>query len=189
MTFSGNLTVKTVLGSGSASGLGVLELAGGNGKLVAQRDRTRPLAKRLPLWGSCSSLTDLGPYLHAGFVRGLKLCSNNVCIILYMTQSRQFSFGLNACESSAERKLPAETQSYLLCTESLNAALRAARENAARLLEESSRENAALIRKAFDDGFGRMRETLAVAQVIVWLALSAALVALGITACYILRLH
>ena len=75
-----------------------------------------------------------------------------------------------------------------LAEKSLNAALRAARENAARLLEESSRENAALIRKAFDDGFGRMRETLAVAQVIVWLALSAALVALG-TACYILRLH
>ena len=76
-----------------------------------------------------------------------------------------------------------------LAEKSLNAALRAARENAARLLEDSSRENAALIRKAFDDGFGRMRETLAVAQVIVWLALSAALVALGITACYILRLH
>ena len=32
--------------------------------------------KRLPLWGSCSSSTDLGPYLHAGFVRGLKLCSH-----------------------------------------------------------------------------------------------------------------
>jgi hypothetical protein len=56
------------------------------------------------------------------------------------------------------------------------------------LLAEN-RENAVPIRKAFDDGFGRMRETLAVAQVIVWLALSASLVALGITACYILRLH
>ena len=38
-------------------------------------------------------------------------------------------------------------------------------------------------------GFARMRETLALAQVIVWLALAAALVAAGITACYILRLH
>jgi hypothetical protein len=66
---------------------------------------------------------------------------------------------------------------------------RAARENSVRLLDESSRENAALIRKAFDDGFARMRETLALAQVIVWLALTAALVAAGITACYILRLH
>ena len=102
----------------------------------------------------------------------------------------QLSGQLKEWEAGFERNQTAwSEEAKSLAQKSLNAALRAARENAARLLEESSRENAALIRKAFDDGFGRMRETLAVAQVIVWLALAAALVAAGITACYILRLH
>ena len=92
----------------------------------------------------------------------------------------QLSGQLKEWEAGFERNQTAwSEEAKSLAQKSLNAALRAARENAARLLEESSRENAALIRKAFDDGFGRMRETLAVAQVIVWLALAAALVPLA----------
>jgi len=104
--------------------------------------------------------------------------------------SAQLSGQLKAWEAGFERNQTAwSEEAKSLAQKSLNAALRAARETSVRLLEDSSRENAALIRKAFDDGFARMRETLALAQVIVWLALTAALVAAGITACYILRLH
>jgi Transcriptional activator TraM len=90
---------------------------------------------------------------------------SNAVVLIFL---REAGFERNQTAWSEEAKS--------LAQKSLNAALRAARENSVRLLEDSSRENAALIRKAFDDGFGRMRETLALAQVIVWLALTAALV-------------
>jgi hypothetical protein len=72
-----------------------------------------------------------------------------------------------------------------LAQQSLNAALLAARDNTALLLEEAARINSAAVRKAFEEGTARMEETLAAGRRVAWLSLAAAFVALLVALCAI----
>jgi hypothetical protein len=72
-----------------------------------------------------------------------------------------------------------------LAQQSLNAALLAARDNTALLLEEAARINGAAVRKAFEEGTARMEETLAASRRVAWLSLAAAVVALLVAVCAI----
>ena len=73
-----------------------------------------------------------------------------------------------------------------LAQQSLNAALLAARDSTALLLEEAARMNAAAVRKACEEGIARMEETIAAGRRIAWLSLTAAIVALIAAVCAIL---
>jgi transcriptional activator TraM len=73
-----------------------------------------------------------------------------------------------------------------LAQQSLNAALLAARDSTALLLEEAARMNGAAVRKAFEEGASRMEETIAAGRRIAWLSLTAAIVAVVAAVCAIL---
>jgi hypothetical protein len=70
-----------------------------------------------------------------------------------------------------------------LAQQSLNAALLAARNNTALLLEEAARMNAASVRKAFEEGLSRIEEKLAASRRIAWVTLAAAVVAFMAAVC------
>ena len=72
-----------------------------------------------------------------------------------------------------------------LAQQSLNAALLAARNSTALLLEEAARVNGATVRKALEQGVARMEESLAASRRIAWLNLSAAAMALMAAVCAI----
>jgi hypothetical protein len=72
-----------------------------------------------------------------------------------------------------------------LAQQSLNAALLAARNSTASLLDEAARVNGAAVRKALEQGVTRMEESLAVSRRIAWLNLAAAVVALMAAVCAI----
>jgi hypothetical protein len=72
-----------------------------------------------------------------------------------------------------------------IAQQSLNAGLRAARDNTALMFEEAARMNAAAVRKAFEEGITRMEETLATSRRIAWLTLAASVVALLAAVCAI----
>jgi hypothetical protein len=74
-------------------------------------------------------------------------------------------------------------QAKVLAQQSLNAALLAARNSTASLLEEAARVNGAAVRKALEQGIARMEESLAASRRIAWLNLAAAAVALMATVC------
>ena len=76
-------------------------------------------------------------------------------------------------------------QAKALAQQSLNAALLAARNSTASLLEEAARVNAAAVRKALEQGVARMEESLAASRRIAWLNLAAAAVALMAAVCAI----
>ena len=76
-------------------------------------------------------------------------------------------------------------QAKALAQQSLNAALLAARNSTASLLEEAARVNAAAVRKALEQGVARMEESLAASRRIAWLNLAAAAVALTAAVCAI----
>jgi hypothetical protein len=78
-------------------------------------------------------------------------------------------------------------QAKTLAQQSLNAALLAARNSTASLLEEAARVNSAAVRKALEQGIARMEESLAASRRIAWLNLAAAAVAF--TAAVHLRAH
>jgi len=72
-----------------------------------------------------------------------------------------------------------------LAQQSLNAALLAARDSTALLLEEAARMNGAAVRKAFEQGLARMEEPLAASRRIAWLSLATAVVAFIAALCAI----
>jgi hypothetical protein len=72
-----------------------------------------------------------------------------------------------------------------LAQQSLNAALLAARNSTASLLEEAARVNGAAVRKALEQGVARMDESLAASRRIAWLNLAAAVVAFMAVVCAI----
>jgi hypothetical protein len=72
-----------------------------------------------------------------------------------------------------------------LAQQSLNAALLAARDSTALLLDEAARVNGAAVRKAFEQGVARMEESLAAGRRIAWLSLAASVVALIAAVCAI----
>jgi hypothetical protein len=72
-----------------------------------------------------------------------------------------------------------------LAQQSLNAALLAARNSTASLLEEAARMNAAAVRKALEQGVARMEESLAASRRIARLNLAAAAVAFMAAVCAI----
>jgi hypothetical protein len=72
-----------------------------------------------------------------------------------------------------------------LAQQSLNAGLRAARDNTALLLEEAARMNGAAVRKAFEEGVTRIEEALAASRRITWVSLTAAVVAFIAAICAI----
>jgi Transcriptional activator TraM len=76
-------------------------------------------------------------------------------------------------------------QAKALAQQSLNAALLAARNSTASLLEEAARVNAAAVRKALEQGGARMEESLAASRRIAWLSLAAAAVAFMAAVCAI----
>ena len=78
-----------------------------------------------------------------------------------------------------------------LAQQSLNAALLAARDNTALLLEEAARMNSAAVRKAFEEGTARIEETLAASRRVAWLSLVAAFVALlvAVSAIFVRVIH
>jgi hypothetical protein len=76
-------------------------------------------------------------------------------------------------------------QAKNVAQQSLNAGLRASRDNTALLLEEAARVNGAAVRKAFEEGTARMEETLAASRRVAWLSLAAAVVALLVAVCAI----
>lgn len=76
-------------------------------------------------------------------------------------------------------------QAKNLAQQSLNGTLRAARDNAALLLEEAARMNGAAVRKVFEEGVTRMEEALAASRRVAWLSLAAAVVALIAALCAI----
>ena len=76
-------------------------------------------------------------------------------------------------------------QAKALAQQSLNAGLRAARDSTALMLEEAARMNAAAVRQAFEEGFGRMEQALAAGRRIAWLSLVASAVALAAAICAI----
>jgi hypothetical protein len=77
-------------------------------------------------------------------------------------------------------------QAKALAQQSLNAALLAARDGTALLLEEAARMNGAAVRKAFEEGASRMEETIAASRRIAWLSLIASGVAFVAAVCAIL---
>jgi hypothetical protein len=77
-------------------------------------------------------------------------------------------------------------QARLLAQQSLNAALLAARDSTALLLEEASRVNGAAVRKAFEQGVASMEESLAASRRIAWLSLVAAIAAFVAAVCAII---
>ena len=70
-------------------------------------------------------------------------------------------------------------QARNLAQQSLNGALRAARDNTALLLEEAARTNAGAVRAAVQQGVERLEQALAVSRRIAWLSLAASIVALA----------
>jgi hypothetical protein len=74
-------------------------------------------------------------------------------------------------------------QAKALAQQSLNAALLAARNSTASLLEEAARVNGAAVRKALEQGIARMEESLAASRRIAWLNLAAAVVAFTTVVC------
>jgi hypothetical protein len=64
-----------------------------------------------------------------------------------------------------------------LANQSLNAALRAARDNSAALVEEAGRSNAGAVRAAVLEGVERLEQALAVSRRIAWVSLAAAIIA------------
>jgi hypothetical protein len=74
-------------------------------------------------------------------------------------------------------------QAKVLAQQSLNAALLAARNSTASLLEEAARVNGAAVRKALEQGIARMEESLAASRRIAWLNLVAAVVAFTAVVC------
>jgi hypothetical protein len=65
-----------------------------------------------------------------------------------------------------------------LATQSLNAALRAARDSTVALVEEAARSNAAAIRAAVQEDVERLEQALALSRRIAWASLAASVVAL-----------
>jgi Transcriptional activator TraM len=70
-----------------------------------------------------------------------------------------------------------------LANQSLNAALRAARDNSAALVEEAGRTNAGAVRAAVQEGVQRLERALTVSRRIAWLSLAAAVVAFMAAVC------
>ncbi len=70
-------------------------------------------------------------------------------------------------------------QARNLAQQSLNGALRAARDNTALLLEEAARTNAGAVRAAVQQGVERLEQALAVSRRIAWVSLAASIVALA----------
>jgi hypothetical protein len=66
-----------------------------------------------------------------------------------------------------------------LANQSLNAALRAARESTAALIEEAGRSNAAVLRHALQEGVQKLEKALAVSRRISWVSIAASVVALA----------
>jgi hypothetical protein len=76
-------------------------------------------------------------------------------------------------------------QSKGLAQQSLNAALQAAQNSSALLLEEAARLNGATVRKAFEEGTSRLEHSLEAGHRIAWISLLAAAVALIAAICAI----
>jgi hypothetical protein len=72
-----------------------------------------------------------------------------------------------------------------LANQSLNAALRAARDSSAALVEEAARTNARAVRAAVQEDVERLEQALAVSRRIAWVSLAAAVVALVAAVCAI----
>jgi hypothetical protein len=70
-----------------------------------------------------------------------------------------------------------------LAQQSLNAALLAARNSTALMLEEAARMNAAAVRKVFEEGVTRMEKAMAASRRIALLNLAAAVVAFTTVVC------
>jgi hypothetical protein len=66
-----------------------------------------------------------------------------------------------------------------LANQSLTAALRAARESTAALIEEAARTNARAVRAAVQENVDRLEQTLVVSRRIVWVSIAASVVALA----------
>jgi transcriptional activator TraM len=64
-----------------------------------------------------------------------------------------------------------------LANQSLNAALRAARDNTAALVEEAARANSGAIRAAVQEGVERLERALVISRRIAWVSLAASIVA------------
>jgi hypothetical protein len=70
-------------------------------------------------------------------------------------------------------------QAKQLANQSLNAALRAARDSTALLVEEAARTNSGAVRTALQEGIARAEQTLASTRRIAWMNLAAAIVILA----------
>jgi adenylylsulfate kinase-like enzyme len=70
------------------------------------------------------------------------------------------------------------SSSFVALVQSLNAALRAARDSTAALVEEAVRTNAGAVRAAVQDGIERFEQALTISRRIAWVSLAASLVAL-----------
>jgi hypothetical protein len=66
-----------------------------------------------------------------------------------------------------------------LANQSLNAALRAARDSTVALVEEAARTNAGVVRAAVQEGVERLEQALVVSRRIAWVSLTASIVALA----------
>jgi transcriptional activator TraM len=66
-----------------------------------------------------------------------------------------------------------------LANQSLTAALRAARESTAALIEEAARTNARAVRAAVQENVDRLEQALVVSRRIVWVSIAASVVALA----------
>jgi Transcriptional activator TraM len=69
-----------------------------------------------------------------------------------------------------------------LANQSLNAALRAARESTATLIEEAGRSNAAVLRRTVQDGVQELEKALEVSRRIAWVSIAASVLALAASA-------
>ena len=67
----------------------------------------------------------------------------------------------------------------ILANRSLNAALQAARESTVALIEEAGRSNAAVLRRALQDGVQQLEQSLAVSRRIAWVSIAASVLALA----------
>ena len=79
-------------------------------------------------------------------------------------------------------------QARNLAQQSLNGALRAARDNIALLLEEAARTNAGAVRAAVQDGVERLEQALAVSRRIAWVSLAASVIVLLASLALLVRL-
>ena len=70
-----------------------------------------------------------------------------------------------------------------LANQSLNAALRAARDSSAALVEEAGRTNAGAVRAAVQEGVERLEQALAVSRRIAWVSLAASILAFMAAVC------